>query len=88
MDRLLTATLIGQAALLVAHSAMGAESSHPEAVVKPFFAEYCNQSHGEEKQKGDLRTDNAEDRLRVAEEHGSLGGNHEPDQLRRHAARG
>ena len=59
MKRLLTTTLIAQAALTVAMQAavQTAPAAGLDAIVKPFFEEHCNKCHNEKKHKGDLRTD-------------------------------
>ena len=43
--------------LLFSATALAAPDAGIDSVVKPFFAEHCNQCHGEKKQKGDLRVD-------------------------------
>jgi mono/diheme cytochrome c family protein len=59
MKRLLTTSLIIQAALAAAAQAVvqAVPDAGIDAVVKPFFTEHCNKCHGEKKQKGDLRVD-------------------------------
>jgi mono/diheme cytochrome c family protein len=59
MKRLLTTSLIVQAALAAATQAAvpATPDAGIETVVKPFFVEHCNRCHGEKKQKGDLRVD-------------------------------
>ena len=66
IDQSVTRTLrfrFSMACLALALSARGslaapANSENLDQAVRPFFAEHCNNCHGEKKQKGDLRVDN------------------------------